>query len=115
MKNNSEQQNLSGEIMQMGAINGYIFVRTQGGDLNRLLDNAKKLKHVASTAVVAGDYDVVMKIQVPTLGHLMEVTDEIQCMDGVIQTSTHIIEKEVFYDTEHAEKSESMERHCPIL
>jgi DNA-binding Lrp family transcriptional regulator len=96
MESNINQQYPSGEINQLDFIHAYIFVRTQGGDMNRMLENAKKLKQVTSTAVVAGDYDLVMKVQVQTLEQLMKVTDKIQCLHGILQTSTHIIEKEVF-------------------
>jgi len=96
MESSINEQHHSGEIYQLDFIHAYIFVRTQGGDMNRMLENAKKLKQVTSTAVVAGDYDVVMRVRVQTLDQLMKVTDKIQRINGILQTSTHIIEKEEF-------------------
>ncbi|MCJ7697429.1 MAG: Lrp/AsnC ligand binding domain-containing protein, partial [Thermoplasmata archaeon] len=89
IEDNISQQPPSGNVYRLDSIHAYIFVRTQGGDMNRMLENAKKLTQVTSTAVVAGDYDLVMKVQVQTLEQLMKVTDKIQCLHGILQTSTH--------------------------
>lgn len=94
-----EKNNLSKpseKTYPLESINAYNFIRSQGGDLGRFLDNIRKLKQVKSTAIVAGDYDAVMRVSVPSLEKLMDVTDEIQRMPGIPQTSTHGIQKEVF-------------------
>lgn len=95
MKKNNQPQP-SEKIYPKESINAYIFIRSQGGDLVRFLENVKKLKQVKSTAIVAGDYDAVMRVSVQSLEQLMDVTDEIQRMHGIQQTSTHVIQKEVF-------------------
>lgn len=93
-KNNPPQP--SEKTYRMDSINAYIFIRSQGGDLIRFLENVRELKQVKSTAIVAGDYDAVLRVRVQSLEQLMDVTDEIQRMHGIQQTSTHVIQKEVF-------------------
>lgn len=96
MKNNIDT-NIGTESPSKGeSIHAYIFIRSQGGDLVNFLDKVRKLTSVRSTSIVAGDYDVVMRVNVHSLEQLMDVTDEVQRMHGIQQTSTHIIEKEVF-------------------
>lgn len=94
MIKNNNQRRLSGETYQLHPITAYLLIRTQGGDLITLIEKAKKLKHVKSTAIVAGDYDVIIRVNTPNLEQLMDVTDKIQSLNGVQLTSTHIIEKE---------------------
>jgi DNA-binding Lrp family transcriptional regulator len=95
MKKNN-QPRPSEKTYPLESVNAYIFIRSQGGDLARFLENVKQLKQVKSTAIVAGDYDAVMRVSVQNLEQLMDVTDEIQRMHGIQQTSTHVIQKEVF-------------------
>lgn len=96
MKNQGEKNTIAESTSPVDPIHAYIFIRSQGGDLIHFLENVKKLTPVRSTAIVAGDYDVVMRVCVQSLEQLMDVTDEVQRMQGIQQTSTHIIEKEVF-------------------
>jgi DNA-binding Lrp family transcriptional regulator len=96
MERNNLQEHLSAEPYDLEPIKAYIFIRSQGGDLIKFLESVKKIQQVKSTSIVAGDYDVVVRVGVQNLEQLMDVTDEIQRMHGIQQTSTHIIEKEVF-------------------
>ena len=76
-------------------IKAYILVRSRIGKLDNILKETKKLKNVESIAVVAGDYDIIVKARVDDLEQLMKITDEIQSIDGIKQTTTQVIEKEI--------------------
>jgi hypothetical protein len=96
MEDNISQQHLSGNVCQLDSIHAYIFVHTCGGNLPQILEKAKNLKHVTSAAAVSGDYTIIVKVRVQTLDQLMKTTDKLQLIQGIHQTATHIIEKEVF-------------------
>ncbi|HEC81927.1 MAG TPA: Lrp/AsnC family transcriptional regulator [Thermoplasmatales archaeon] len=76
-------------------IKAYILIRARVGKLEDILKEAKKLKNVESLAVVAGDYDIIIKAKVRELEDLMKLTDEIQMIDGIKQTTTQVVEKEI--------------------
>ncbi|MCD6468127.1 MAG: Lrp/AsnC ligand binding domain-containing protein [Thermoplasmata archaeon] len=76
-------------------IKAYILIRARVGKLENILKEARKLKNVESLAVVAGDYDIIIKAKVKELEDLMSLTDEIQMIDGIKQTTTQVVEKEI--------------------
>ena len=76
-------------------IKAYILIRARVGKLENILKEARKLKNVESLAVVAGDYDIIIKAKVKELEDLMSLTDEIQTIDGIKQTTTQVVEKEI--------------------
>ena len=44
---------------------------------------------------VAGEFDIVARVQVKSLEKLLKVTDKIQMIKGVNKTTTQVIEKEI--------------------
>ncbi|HHH80325.1 MAG TPA: Lrp/AsnC family transcriptional regulator [Thermoplasmatales archaeon] len=76
-------------------IKAYILIRARVGKLENILKEARRLKNVESLAVVAGDYDIIIKAKVKELEDLMSLTDEIQMIDGIKQTTTQVVEKEI--------------------
>ncbi|HDO19517.1 MAG TPA: Lrp/AsnC family transcriptional regulator [Thermoplasmatales archaeon] len=76
-------------------IKAYILIKAKVGKLENILEEAKKLKNVESISVVAGEYDLIIKANVKDPEKLMELTDQIQTIDGIKQTTTHVIEKEI--------------------
>lgn len=65
------------------------------GKLENILKESRKLRNVESLAVVAGEYDVIIRAKVKELEDLMKLTDEIQMIDGIKQTTTQVVEKEI--------------------
>ena len=55
----------------------------------------RRLGNVAKISIIAGEYDIVVRAQVKNLEELLNVTDKIQMIDGVMKTTTQIIEKEI--------------------
>ena len=76
-------------------INAYILIAMRPGNSDKPIKDMRKLKNVEKISVVAGEYDIVIRVQVENLEELLEVTNEIQMVDGVKKTTTQVIEKEI--------------------
>ncbi|KAA0005966.1 MAG: Lrp/AsnC family transcriptional regulator [Thermoplasmata archaeon] len=76
-------------------IKAYILVRTRIGKLEEILKKAKEIENVENISVVSGDYDMIIKVRVDNLEDLMKLTDKLHLIDGIKQTVTYVIEKEI--------------------
>jgi DNA-binding Lrp family transcriptional regulator len=76
-------------------IKAYILILTYVGNLKSVLNELKNLENVESIAVIAGDYDIIVKAKVENLEQLMELTDKIHAIKGVKRTNTQVVEKEI--------------------
>jgi DNA-binding Lrp family transcriptional regulator len=76
-------------------INAYILLTMRPGNSNNTIKEMRKIKNVEKISVVAGEYDIVVRVHVKDLEKLLEVTNEIQMVDGVKKTTTQVIEKEI--------------------
>jgi DNA-binding Lrp family transcriptional regulator len=65
------------------------------GNTEKVIAEIRKVKDIAKVSVVAGEYDIVVRVQVKSLDNLLKVTDKIQMIDGVAKTTTQVIEKEI--------------------
>ncbi len=76
-------------------INAYILINMEPGNSDRALNKIKKIKNVSKISIVAGDYDIIVRVQVKTLEDLLKVTNKIHMIKGVAKTTTQVIEKEI--------------------
>ncbi len=76
-------------------INSYILLSMRTGSSDKAIKEMRKLEHVQKISIIAGEYDIVVRVQVKTLEKLLEVTNKIQMIDGVQKTTTQVIEKEI--------------------
>ena len=76
-------------------INAYVLITMQPGTSDKAIKEMRKIENVAKISVVAGEYDIVVRVQVKTLEKLLKVTDQIQMIEGVKKTTTQVIEKEI--------------------
>jgi DNA-binding Lrp family transcriptional regulator len=76
-------------------INAYILLSMRTGNSDAALKEMRKLEKVEKISVVAGEYDVVVRVRVDDLEQLLEVTNAIQMIEGVTKTTTQVIEKEI--------------------
>jgi DNA-binding Lrp family transcriptional regulator len=76
-------------------ISAYILITIEPGTTNKAILEMKKIENVVKISVVAGEYDVVARVQVKTLEKLLDVTNKIQMIKGVKKTTTQVIEKEL--------------------
>ena len=76
-------------------INAYILITMQPGHSDKAIKEMRKIENVAKISIVAGEYDIVVRVQVKTLEKLLNVTDKLQMIEGVKKTTTQVIEKEI--------------------
>jgi len=65
------------------------------GNTDKAIKEMRKLENVEKISVVAGEYDIIIRVRVKSLGNLLKVTDKIQLIEGVKKTTTQVIEKEL--------------------
>jgi DNA-binding Lrp family transcriptional regulator len=65
------------------------------GKTDKAIKEMRQLDNVAKISIIAGEYDIVIRAQVKNLEELLNVTDQIQMIEGVTKTTTQIIEKEI--------------------
>jgi len=76
-------------------INAYILITMEPGDTDKAISEMRKTENVAKISVVAGEFDIVVRVQVKSLDKLLKVTNKIQMIKGVKKTTTQVIEKEI--------------------
>ena len=76
-------------------INAYILLNMKPGNSDKAIKEMRKIEDIAKISVVAGEYDIVVRVQVKSLDKLLKVTDINQMIDCVMKTTTQIIEKEI--------------------
>jgi DNA-binding Lrp family transcriptional regulator len=76
-------------------INAYILINIRVGKIGPIVKALQKIEKLDSIAVVAGEYDIVVRLSAEQLEDLLEVTDQIQMLEGIVKTNTQIVEKEI--------------------
>ena len=65
------------------------------GSTDKAIAEMRKIENVEKISVVAGEYDIVVRVHVKNLEKLLKITNQIQLIDGVKKTTTQVIEKEL--------------------
>ena len=76
-------------------ITAYILINQKPGDSDRIIKEMRKIENVEKISVVAGEYDIIVRVGIKSLDKLLKITNKIQMIDGVEETTTQIIEKEI--------------------
>jgi len=76
-------------------VNAYILIRMQPGNTEKAIEDMRKIENVEKISVVAGEYDVVVRVRAKSLENLLKITNKLQMIDGVKKTTTQVIEKEL--------------------
>ena len=76
-------------------ISAYILVEMEPGDTDKSIEEMRKIANIAKISIVAGEFDIVIRVQVKTLESLLKVTNKSQKIKGVRKTTTQVIEKEI--------------------
>jgi DNA-binding Lrp family transcriptional regulator len=76
-------------------VNAYILLSMKTGSSDKAIKEMRKLENVEKISIVAGEYDIVVRVRVDTLEQLLEVTNELQLIEGIAKTTTQVIEKEI--------------------
>lgn len=76
-------------------IYAYVMIRMHPGRFDEAIKQMQGIHGVEKISVVAGQYDIVVRVAVSDLEELHILSDNIQQIVGVKKTTTHIIEKEI--------------------
>jgi DNA-binding Lrp family transcriptional regulator len=76
-------------------ISAYILIHISPGSTEKVIKDLRKIENIAKISVVAGEFDIVVRVQVRSLERLLKATDKIQMIKGVNKTTTQVIEKEI--------------------
>jgi DNA-binding Lrp family transcriptional regulator len=76
-------------------INAYILTMMKPGNAQKAIEEMKNIDHVEKISVVAGEFDIVVRVRVHDLEQLLDLTNKLQMINGVEKTTTQIIEKEI--------------------
>lgn len=69
----------------------YVMVKAYTGEAGRLRDDIEAIDGVVSAHIVAGDVDIIAKIEVDSPAEVKDIAaDGIQTLDGVENTHTYI-------------------------
>ena len=76
-------------------INAYILIAMEPGKSDKAIKEMRMIERIEKISIVAGEYDIVVRVHVDTLEDLLYVTDKIHEITGVKKTTTQVIEKEL--------------------
>jgi len=76
-------------------INAYILISMHPGNSDKAIQEMRKIENVEKISIVAGEYDIVVRVHVKKLDRLLKVTEKLQMIKGVKKTTTQVIEKEI--------------------
>ena len=76
-------------------ITAYILINMRPGNSDKAIGEMRKIENVQKISVVAGEFDIVVRVQVKSLDKLLKVTNKLQMIEGVKKTTTQVIEKEI--------------------
>jgi DNA-binding Lrp family transcriptional regulator len=69
----------------------YVMIKAHTGDAGRLCEGIRAIDGVESAHIVAGDVDIIVKVDVDSPGDVKEIAaDAIQTLDGVENTHTYV-------------------------
>jgi len=76
-------------------ISAYILIAMKPGNTDKSIQEMRSIQNVEKISIVAGEYDIVVRVRVKSLENLLKVTEKLQLIDGVKKTTTQVIEKEI--------------------
>lgn len=76
-------------------INAYILISMETGHSDKAIKEMRKIDHIEKISVVAGEFDIVVRVHVKSLEHLLNVTEKLHMIEGIRKTTTQVIEKEL--------------------
>lgn len=72
-------------------VTAYVMVKAHTGDADRLRESIGALEGVSSCHIVAGDVDLIAKVEVETPAEVKDIAaTQIQNIDGVEGTQTYV-------------------------
>lgn len=75
-------------------LKAYIMINVELGKTNEVLTKLKKIPGVTSIAVITGEFDIIVRLETLNMNEMYNRTQEIHLIEGIIETTTSIIQKE---------------------
>ncbi len=77
-------------------VGAYVMCKLRMGYTKQVVDALRQLEVATSIAVTTGEWDVIVRFDLPSLEALYQLTvDKIGKIEGIERTSTSIVEKEL--------------------
>ena len=76
-------------------IKAYILISMKPGKLDYSMKQMKMIENIKKISIVAGQFDIVIRVETKNLEELLDLTNKIQMIKEVEKTITQIIEKEI--------------------
>ena len=76
-------------------ISAYMLLMMQPGTFDTAIKEIRKIKNIVKISVIAGEYDIIIRVQVKTMDKLLDVSNQLQMIKGIKKTTTQVIEKEI--------------------
>ncbi len=76
-------------------IKAYILISMYPGRFDKAIHQMEKINNIEKVSIVAGQFDIVIRVKVNELEELLDLTNKIQLIKEVQKTNTQIIEKEI--------------------
>ncbi len=72
-------------------VQAFVMVRTEAGTPQDVREALETIETVEEAHVVAGEYDIIAEVTGETVYDVLDATsDEIQAIDGVLETKTYM-------------------------
>ncbi|MHA1155196.1 MAG: Lrp/AsnC ligand binding domain-containing protein [Candidatus Heimdallarchaeota archaeon] len=72
----------------------YILINTELGMTNDVLAKLKKIPGIITVAVITGEFDIIARVETVDMNEMYNRTQEVHLIDGIVETTTSIIQKE---------------------
>jgi len=76
-------------------ISAYMLLMMQPGVFDTAIKEIRKIKNIVKISVIAGEYDIILRVQVQTMEQLLDVSNQLHMIKGIQKTTTQVIEKEI--------------------
>ncbi len=77
-------------------VTAYIFCKVEMGRIQQVVDMFRKIEVATSVAVTTGEYDVIVRVKLPDLEALYELTVNQVCkIPGLEETTTALVTHEI--------------------
>ncbi len=76
----------------------YIMINVAVGKVASVVEKLRGVSNIKWISVVAGEYDIIVRVHVDTLEDLFYVTEKIHKIEGIVKTTTHVVEKELILE-----------------
>lgn len=77
-------------------VTAFIFCKIKMGSIQDVVDKFKEIDVATSVAVTTGEYDVIVRVEIPDLESLYQLTVEEVCkIPGLEETTTAVVTHEI--------------------